>query len=325
MQVVNMKSHINISFITTVYNEENTILDFLNSLLLQTELPNEIIIVDGGSTDSTREKISDLKGKLKHYQGKFLFLVKKGNRSVGRNEAIKLAKGEIIVSSDVGCVLDKNFIKKITGPFKNKRIDVVSGFYYPITTTVFEKCLAAYTCVMEDKVQPENFLPSSRSIAFRKSAWVNVGGYPEELDTCEDLVFDRKLKKAGYSFYFCKDAFVYWPQRHTLKEALFQFYSYAKGDGEALYIRPQTPLLFLRYTLGLILFAIFIVSKSYILLITLVLSLILYILWAVNKNHRYVKNWRALYLLPLLQFSADIAVLFGFGRGIIERKKLHHF
>ena len=42
-----------ISFISTVYNEEKTIIKFINSLLTQSKLPNEIIIVDGGSTDKT--------------------------------------------------------------------------------------------------------------------------------------------------------------------------------------------------------------------------------------------------------------------------------
>ncbi len=40
-----------ISFITTVYNEEGSIIEFLQSLKRQTLLPGEIVIVDGGSTD----------------------------------------------------------------------------------------------------------------------------------------------------------------------------------------------------------------------------------------------------------------------------------
>jgi len=46
-----------VSFITTVYNEEESIVEFLESLMSQTHLPGEIIIVDGGSRDCTFEKI----------------------------------------------------------------------------------------------------------------------------------------------------------------------------------------------------------------------------------------------------------------------------
>lgn len=48
-----------VSFITTVYNEEKDITEFLESLMGQTYLPGEIIIVDGGSVDLTFNKILD--------------------------------------------------------------------------------------------------------------------------------------------------------------------------------------------------------------------------------------------------------------------------
>ena len=311
-----------VSFITTVYNEEDSIGDFLSSLFSQTTMPDEIIIVDGGSSDRTIEKIKDFKQKIKNYKGNFVLLIKKGNRSLGRNTAIKHAKGEIIACSDAGCILDKNWLKNIVEPFDKKNIDVASGFYYPKTRNIFEKCLATYTCVMPDKIDQLNFLPSSRSVAFKKVVWEKVGGYPEELNTCEDLVFDKKLKRNGFHFYFSKEAFVYWPQRHTINEAFIQFYSYAKGDGEAFYVRPQTPLLFLRYLVGIFLAIIFIMTKSILMLSFLLFILVLYILWAVAKNYRYIKNIQALYILPFLQFTSDIAVLTGFSVGIYHRKKL---
>lgn len=43
----------NVSFITTIFNEEKSIINFLKSLLDQNYLPSEIIIVDGGSRDDT--------------------------------------------------------------------------------------------------------------------------------------------------------------------------------------------------------------------------------------------------------------------------------
>ena len=104
---------------------------------------------------------------------------------------------------------------------------------------------------MPDILDPETFLPSSRSIAFKKSAWKKVGGYPVHLDTAEDLMFARALKKADTKFHMVKDAIVLWPQRSTWKSAFLQFFRYAQGDGKAAYFRPQTPFLVLRCLLGL--------------------------------------------------------------------------
>ncbi|MDD5659446.1 MAG: glycosyltransferase, partial [Actinomycetota bacterium] len=45
----------NVSFISTVFNEEASISSFLNSFFKQNYLPEEIIFVDGGSKDKTVE------------------------------------------------------------------------------------------------------------------------------------------------------------------------------------------------------------------------------------------------------------------------------
>ncbi len=309
-----------ISFVTTVYNEENTIEQLLFSLSQQTRKPDEIIFVDAGSTDKTVEKLRKV-----HRKGQQInWYVKKGNRAVGRNEGIKRASGEIVVVSDAGCLLDKDWIKYITEPYKKTEVDIVSGFYLPVTHSVFEKCLATYTCVMPDRINKEHYLPSSRSIAFRKSAWKRVGGYPEYLDTCEDLVFARALKRSGANFVFIRNATVYWPQRKNILQAFQQFFSYAKGDGQALYLRPQTPLLFVR-----VLGAMFVVSwtlgiigkRSNAVLLTVILLGVLYGLWAIQKNYHYIHHVKALFWLPILQVVSDIAVFMGMSFGLLVRLK----
>ena len=53
-----------------------------------------------------------------------------------------------------------------------------------------------------EDINPQTFLPSSRSVAFCKTAWEAVGGYPEWLDYSEDLVFDMALKEDVGNFAF---------------------------------------------------------------------------------------------------------------------------
>lgn len=305
------------SFITTVYNEEKTIIKFLESLFTQSVLPDEVIIVDAGSTDKTVELISSfLPKKESNYTLKLLF--QKGNRSVGRNTAIRAATHEIILCSDGGCVLDTNWIKNIITPFKEKSIDVVGGFYKPLVTSIFEKCLATYTCTMPDKIDRKNFLPSSRSIAFKKSVWEKVGGYPEYLDTCEDLIFDKNLQKIKARFIFVQDAIVYWPQRKNLLQATRQFFSYAKGDGEAHFFRKQTPLLFARYLFGLLLVLSGITLHQRIFLEAIPILLVLYIFWSIGKNYKYIMQPLAMFWLPILQIVSDFTVMSGTGYGLLK-------
>jgi glycosyltransferase involved in cell wall biosynthesis len=298
------------SFIATVLNEEASIDTFVQSILHQSKKVDEIIIVDGGSKDETLEK-------LKTHR-KVTVLSKKGNRSKGRNFGIEHTKGDIILVSDAGCILEKDWVKEITAPFRNDSIDVVSGYYKPVTNSTFEKSLATYTCVMPDKVDPKNFLPSSRSVAFRKAAWVKVGGYPEYLDTCEDLVFAKNLKKAGMAFIFVKSAIVFWPQRKNIKDAFKQFYAYALGDGMARYFRPNTSFLFIRYFIALCIVYLAIRSENIWWWLVVGYFALAYAVWAIRKNYRYVKSREAYYYLPLLQMTSDIAVLFGTTIGCIK-------
>lgn len=298
-----------ISFIATVYNEEEKIKKFIDSILNQSIKPDEIIIVDAGSSDRTVSYIKKYKN--------IILRIKKCNRSVGRNEAIKHAKGDIIVASDAGCILDKNWLKNIVKRFNSKKADVVAGYYKPTGISVFQKCVSTYTSVMPDKLDEKNFLPSSRSIGFKKYAWKKVGGYPENLDTCEDLVFAMKLKDAKFRFKTAKDAIVYWEQVDSFKSAFVQFFNYAKGDGKARYFRTQTPYLFLRYIFFIYLVLLNFIIKTYALKFATLAILVLYIVWAINKNYKYIKTYKALFYLPCLQFLSDTAVISGTSIGFL--------
>lgn len=304
------------SFITTVFNEEENIEKLLDSLLLQTKLPQEIVIVDAKSTDSTVKKIKNYELRFNKKGINYITIIKVGNRSVGRNEAIRNCSGDIIICSDAGCVLDKVWVENITKPFSNPQVDVVAGYYKGIAKNVFQKCLIPYALVMPDKVDPANFFPSTRSIAFRKLIWKKVGGFPEQFSYSEDFVFARKLKELAswlsgqkVKMVFQKNAVAHWIPRENIIDAFIMFFRFAKGDSKAKILRPKVLLLFMRYLIGIVVF----VWNIQVLL----LLLIVYLAWSIVKNYKYVLDFRALFILPLLQITADTAVITGTIMGIL--------
>lgn len=279
-----------VSFMTTVKNDPKGLKILLNSLKLQSRQPDEVIVIDGVNTGT--------------------------NRAQGRNLGIQKAKGEIIAISDTGCKLEKKWLENITEPFEDPTVDVVAGYYQPITQNIFQQCLACYTSVMPEKVIPNQFLPSSRSIAFKKSAWRKAGGYPENLDYCEDLVFAQRLKKVGCKFKFEEKAIVFWPQRKNIFQAFKQFFNYASGDAQALYWPhlKRIGLVYLRYILGGIL--LFYGQFFY-----FFIFLLLYFSWAIWKNYGFVKHPAVFLYFPLLQITADLAVMIGALRGLLKKIK----
>lgn len=309
-----------VSFITTVLNEEQNIQILLSSLFHQAKRPDEVIIVDGGSNDKTikiiKEFILDIRSE--EFRKRFKILIKKGNRSICRNEAIKRAKGDIIVVSDSGCILDKNWIKNIIKPFINPKIDVVAGYYRGMARSIFEKCLIPYVLIMPDKIDPHNFLPSSRSMAFKKRIWEKAGGFPNEHSRNEDYVFARKLKKIHAILYFKRSAIVYWLPRRNIFEAFSMFFFFAMGDAQAGILRPKVLFLLARYILGLWILVYSLYFSIFFMLQLIFYILVVYVLWSIWKNYKYVKEQLAIFILPLIQFTADIAIILGTAFGFFK-------
>ncbi|MCL5070808.1 MAG: glycosyltransferase, partial [Actinobacteria bacterium] len=310
------------SLVATVLNEEKTIKDFIESIINQSVLPSEVIIVDGGSSDSTVESIKKQVSGIKQEQlkrVKFKVFTKKGNRSVGRNEGIKQASSETILLTDSGCILDKDWIKNIIKPFKDKNTDVVAGYYKGEFPNIFQKSLIPYVLVMPDRVNEKEFLPATRSMAFKKNIWIKAGGFDEKLSHNEDYAFANKLNEIGAKIVFSKNAVVKWIPRKNLKQAFIMFFRFALGDIQANLLRDKVVYLFLRYIFAAYLLALAVVMKSVLLNLLIILAFFGYILWSIFKNYKYVNDTKAYFYLPLLQLTSDAAVILGTSFGFLQK------
>lgn len=236
---------VNVSVIVTVLNEQKSIRGLLDSLAEQTRRPDQLVICDGGSSDGTVAAIHDAIWRHGRRLGEVeLFVLPGANISRGRNAAIKRARGPLIAATDAGVHLDQRWLESITSPWvcPEQRIAgsgplAAGGFFVPDAETVFEIAMAATILPALDDVDPQRFLPSSRSVAFLKSAWESAGGYPEWLDYCEDLIFDFRMNALAPStanaFVWCPGATVHFRPRSSLRSFWRQYYRYARGDGKA--------------------------------------------------------------------------------------------
>ncbi|MCL4353779.1 glycosyltransferase [Patescibacteria group bacterium] len=310
------------SLICTVLNEEKTIGRLIDSIAKQSQLPDEVIFVDGGSKDSTVNEIK--KFSQKYPKLNIRISVIKGNRSVGRNLAISKATNEIILSTDSGCVLDRNWAKNIVKPFL-KGAEVVAGYYKGESRNIFQKCLIPYVLVMPDKVDPKNFLPATRSMAFKKSAWIKAGKFNEKFSHNEDYAFANKLKENKAKIVFCKDAVATWIPRTNFLQAFKMFFRFSLGDIQAGLYREKVVYIFLRYTFALYLLLLNVIEKSLVLLFVTILFFLGYLIWSIGKNYKYIESPKAYVFLPLIQILSDIAVISGSSIGIFQKITVDKF
>jgi len=219
-----------ISLIVVLKDEADNLPAWLASLEKQTRMPDEIVFVDGGSTDTS---LQILEAFAKRSTIRIKILVEPGsNIAQARNLAVQEADHAVIACTDLGGRLRPDWLEKITAPFNIlPRTQVVAGWFEVIRRKPVQMRLLGGRF---DWVSPENYLPSSRTIAFRKNAWEIVSGYPEWLTrTAEDTWFAMALKQACPYWAFVPDAVVEWQAPHTIRGYWEKVRTWAKGDGEA--------------------------------------------------------------------------------------------
>jgi glycosyltransferase involved in cell wall biosynthesis len=219
-----------VTLVVTVRNEARSLGDFARGVLAQTRPPDEIVLVDGGSTDGTAEIAAEV-----FAGGPPVRVVSApgANIAAGRNIGVSRASHPLIAVTDAGTVADPQWLERLLEPFRRPDVDVAAGFFRASGRTRMERSIAALITPQLWEVEPSEFLPSSRSVAFRVEAWSRAGGYPEWLQHCEDLVFDLALRDSGARFAFAPGAVVGWSARGSLRAFARQYYLYARGDGHA--------------------------------------------------------------------------------------------
>ena len=219
-----------ITLISTLLNEAAGLPAMLEAIDRQSRPPDEVVIVDGGSTDGSLEILDRWAAGR---PGTRIESVPGANISAGRNAAIRLATSEVIAVTDAGCTLDTGWLGALEAGFAQGDVDVVMGFYAPDPQTRFERIVACLNLPDAAEVDPDRFMPSSRSVAFRKQVWEKAGGYPEWLAIGEDMLFNFAVLDTGARRRFAPDALVHWRLRPDLRSTARQYFRYGEGDGRA--------------------------------------------------------------------------------------------
>ncbi|MEN8253079.1 MAG: glycosyltransferase [Patescibacteria group bacterium] len=310
-------SSVEVSVVITVLNEEKNISALLNALARQTKRPNEIVIVDGGSSDQTVSNIKDLISSIKNLNIKLF--ISSGNRSVGRNHGVSKSSHEWIAFTDAGCVPDRDWLQKLKEAQVHSQSDVIAGYYYGLSKTNFQEAVVPYVLVMPDRVNKNNFLPATRSMLIKKSLFKKIAAFDERLSDNEDYELARRIKNAKCKIFFTKKAKVAWIPVKNLKEFIIMIFRFARGDAKARILRPKVLLIYFRYLL-LAIFSIYLFwnlrFNIWNLFSVWILLFGIYALWSIVKNKKYVE--RAWYYLPVLQVSSDLAVMIGSIVGIFS-------
>ena len=311
---------IKLSVAVTIFNEEKSISQMLESLVNQSFKINEIIFCDGGSTDKTLEIIKDFKNKGFPVR----VVPRKGKcRGAGRNSAIHSSKNEYVALIDGGSIPDKDWaLSLVNCLFKNPKTDVVYGSVIPQLGTIVERCLAALITGKTKYAGTVN--PSVSSLLLKKTVWENIGGFPESETgkyIVEDLIFLEKLDEESQHKAEATEAIVLWDLALDITKAYKRFSTYsssglAAGFAKTWHYGTFRYLLFNLFLIFLaFFFNIFILLSSILLQLLKVRSYLVNVPW--HKNSNRLEKLYDLICSFFIFFIIDIATIHGFLRWVI--------
>lgn len=253
-----------VSVVIPVRDEQDSIRELLDSLLEQTRPPDEIVITDGGSVDSTPQIIEEYISR-----GAPVRLIRAGPALPGRGRNLGAAQAsfEWLGFTDAGIRLAKNWLEALVARAEeDETIDVVYGSWQPVTDTFFKQCAAiAYVpppAPRDGIMMRPRFIASS---LLRREAWQAVNGFPEDLRSAEDLIFMDRVENAGYRSVFEPRAEVHWDLRSTLGATFRRFLVYSRNNIRAGLFRQWQATILVRYgVLAILVLAALIAEPSWV-------------------------------------------------------------
>jgi glycosyltransferase involved in cell wall biosynthesis len=197
-----------VSVVIPTYNCAVYIAKAIESALNQTSQNIEIVIVDDGSTDNTREVVRNYEDK---YSIKYIYQENKGVAEA-RNRGILAAKGEYIAYVDADDELDEQMITKCLQRIENDNTEWcvtdilrIESYGNGIKKEIFKTDLPKN---LEYGILEHDF--SRRSPFFRKKTLVDIGLYDKTLLTREDWDMNIRLIRGGIRFsYVPEPVYIY--------------------------------------------------------------------------------------------------------------------
>jgi glycosyltransferase involved in cell wall biosynthesis len=226
-----------VSIVLTELNEVEEIARVIASLLAQDPPAAEVIVVDGGSTDGAWEWLaaqSTSNPRLVAIRDETCSLkFSPGPVSRGRNVAIRAAKSSLIACADAGCTYAPDWLRNLTAPLQTGQAEYALGgtMVDPADHTVWDVASAPFFSIKLSPTAPTKSC-TARSMAFTKSLWERIGGFPEQVLVGEDTLFDAAARRLAAPAFIANAKALYSP-RNGWGSATHQMARYATSDGQA--------------------------------------------------------------------------------------------
>ena len=225
-----------ISVIICVYNGADRVGVAVESLRQLNYPSYEVIVVDDGSTDGTREVLAGFPF-IRVIDGPHAGL------SAARNAGAAAAVGEILSYTDDDCAVDQDYLFWLAKAYAENGWDACGGPNIPPTPegedeAVVASALGAPSHVMLGDSEAEH-IPGCH-LSVRKQAFESIGGFREQYRTAgDDVDFCWRLSSAGFKIGFHGASFVWHRRRTSVMRYFKQQWGYGKAEALLMHDHPE--------------------------------------------------------------------------------------
>ncbi len=306
-----------ISAICPTYNEANYIKDIVEFFVSSKPLDKELLIIDGGSSDSTREIVKEF---LTYHKNIFLIDNPGKYVSFALNIGIQKARGEIIVRLDAHTKYSSNYFEKIIESFIKSNADIVGGPYLTIYRNNFQnavaKAISSPFGIGDSKAHDPNYEGYVDSVpygAFKKNIFDKTGLFDERLIRNQDDEFNYRANSLGKKVYLNPDIKLWYYPRDSVWGLFKQYFQYGfykplvlKKINTGIKVRHLIPGLFVLYLFLLPLATIL----NWIFIPLIVYIVLLLFTSGITKENFKVKIY-SLIVYPVIHLSYGFGFLLG--------------
>lgn len=315
-----------VSLIIPIYNEEKYINGLFETILNQDYDSSkiELILVDGGSKDSTIEKIKKF---LSNTDIKYILLSNpKKITPISLNIGIKKSSNDIIIRLDAHSKYPKQYISKCVYYINEiKDADNVGCLIDTKSEGVVGNSIA-YVLSSKFGVGNSNFRTNSDSGyvdtvpfgTFRRELFEKIGYFDERLIRNQDSEFNHRILKNGGKIYLFNDIKITYFPRNTIPKLIKMAYMNGKWNIYTTYLIPGSmkfrhfiPLMFV---LSIIFGVLSVLLEwhifAYLFLFEIILYAFLTICFSI-KSGSFIKFVLCILIYPLFHISYGVGSLIG--------------
>jgi len=212
-----------ISIIIPAFNAEKYIARCLDGLRDQKNMRDEceIIVVDDGSTDATREIAQERGARV----------LQQANRgaAAARNLGAQNARGDRVLFLDGDCQPDPTWVAAMTAPFADPSIVGAGGMKQTRQKNLLSRFIQAEFDYRYDLVRAQTYIDfiDSGTAAYRREIFLKNNGFDTTLMDAEDVELSFRLSQQNYKMAFARDAIVYHDHPSSVAEYLRRKFTYA--------------------------------------------------------------------------------------------------